>query len=82
MLGSDMEKRMKATLEYQLPEEMEELRSAVDGSTLAGAVQGFDQKLRQLVKHAESNDPLAPGLKRARELLRNELEDELLYVLG
>ena len=73
---------MKATLEYQLPEEMAELRSAVDGSSLAGAVQGFDQKLRQLVKHAEIDDPMAPGLEKARELLREELDEELLYVLG
>ena len=45
----------KATLEFSLPEEQSEFQDAVQGGSLKGCVQDFDNHMRSLYKYSEEN---------------------------
>ena len=55
---------MRATLDFDLPEERIEHLTAGKGGELAGLVHQLDQWLRQRIKHGK----LSRGERKAREL--------------
>jgi hypothetical protein len=44
---------MKATLEFELPEEQEQFRVAVNGAAWQAVLQNLDQQMRGVVKHGD-----------------------------
>ena len=64
---------MKATLEFDLPEEQEEFRVAVNGAAWQAVLQNLDQQLRGVVKHGD--DPVeAEHAQRWRDVLHDLAE--------
>ena len=61
---------MKATLEFDLPEEAEEFRVACDGATWKAVVWDFDQWLRNQIKHCDRED-----LQEVQDML-HEIKDD------
>ena len=61
---------MKATLEFNLPEEREEFKSASDGWKWQSVVWDFDQMLRGKIKHGNQEE-LVP----VREALNGLIAD-------
>lgn len=64
---------MKATLSFNLPEEAEEHRLALDGHKWRTVVEEVDRELRNVAKHGE--DPAANHAAWARELLYSVIEE-------
>jgi hypothetical protein len=48
---------MKSILEFNLPEEAEDLQLALNGSKYMSAVHELDQELRSKIKYAPDNQP-------------------------
>ena len=61
---------MTATLNYSLPEEEVEFRTAANAMALRAAVQEFDNWLRGIVKHGSA-------LMATPEIIRARLHEEL-----
>ena len=59
---------MKATLEFNLPEEREEFEGATDGWKWQSVVWDFDQMLREKIKHGNQEE-LVPVREALRELV-------------
>ena len=69
---------MKATLEFNLPEEEQEHRDAIEGTSWKLAVWDLDQILRNALKHGSSG--LCEDSRDATlEYIRNELHNTLDY---
>lgn len=62
---------MKAILEFDLPEEAEELKSAQDGNKWQCVVQDFDNELRSKIKYSE----LSEAELATYEFIRSRLYD-------
>jgi hypothetical protein len=65
---------MKATLEFDLPEDREEHTNAVNGTAWKCLVFDFDQTLRSWLKHGQPGDKAA-GLQAARDSLRETIQE-------
>lgn len=61
---------MKATLEFQLPNERNEHRLALAGQDLYGALSQLDQRLRSLIKYGASPDDPKTVEELAQEIRR------------
>jgi len=65
---------MKATLEFNLPEEKYEYKSALQGADLRLTVFNLDNMLRGFLKHGHSFNSADEALEAIRASLREELE--------
>ena len=63
---------MKATLEFNLPEEQTEFQDAVDGSNFKHVLWKLDQHCRSNVKYASdmANDEVLDTYEEIRDLIR------------
>ena len=71
---------MKAVLEFDLPEENTDFKSAINGHNYKNAIWDFDQMLRSEMKHKELSDDTYKAYKWCREQLRKILEEENLFI--
>jgi len=70
---------MKATLEFDLPEEASEHRAALDGNDWRSVVTELDELLRTWIKHGGLNEMKTPeALQHVRTTLLQSLEDRNL----
>ena len=60
---------MKATLEFNIPEEREEFNAACYAMDLRLALNDVDQKLRALLKHGTPNDESAEVAQECRQII-------------
>lgn len=65
---------MKATLEFNLPEEAEEHRNALDGHRYLRSLQVLDDHLRHWTKHGHEFKTPDEALQAARDQLHREME--------
>ena len=65
------------TLEFSLPEEADELRSALQGDVVRAALFDLDQRLRMAIKHPCDGTPedVTNALEDARRWLHECLDD-------
>lgn len=64
---------MKATIEFTLPEERDEMEYAMKGHEYAAALSDTDNKLRTLIKYNQDlSDDVLVGLQMARDILREQ----------
>ena len=64
-----------ATLEFDLPDEQTEFRSATQGSQAKGILWDIDQRCRALIKY---NDAASDDARRLAEEIRGMIPAELL----
>ena len=62
----------KSTLEFNLPEERDELRYALNAVAYIAALQEIDNYLRGRLKYEELDEPVRDALQSARDFLHNE----------
>jgi hypothetical protein len=67
---------MKATLEFNLPEEREEHQVALDGQKWAGIACGMNEQLRSWMKHGHGFANAEQALDETRKLLLQSIENE------
>lgn len=69
---------MKATLEFNLPEEKEEYETCYHGTKWSLVVWNLDQELRKRTKYAPDNTPeeVVEELQEIRDFLWGLLEEE------
>lgn len=71
-----------ATIQFNLPEEEREFRSAVKGDKYHRSIAEFDQELRMLAKHGtdDANRAMTPDKVRSRlwEILAENDADDIL----
>lgn len=65
---------MKATLEFDLPEDRDAHNDAVNGTAWKCLVFDFDQQLREWLKHGQPGDKAA-GLQAARDSLWESIRE-------
>ena len=65
---------MKATLEFNLPDDQDDFQDAVNGQKWRLMVWNFDQKLRSQLKY---NDKLSPEQYKVYEEIRNLLWEKM-----
>ena len=66
---------MKARLEYDLPDDVNDYRSAVDGWRWRRVVEDMDNKLRDRLKYGDVPDPLYDELDTLRKELCELMQD-------
>lgn len=71
---------MKATLEFDLPEDNKDFQAAINGHNYKSAIWDFDQLLRSEMKYKELSDETYQAYKWCREELRKILEQDNLYI--
>jgi hypothetical protein len=71
---------MKAILEFDLPEENADFKSAINGHNYKNAIWDFDQMLRSEMKHKELSDDTYKAYEYCRKQLRRILEEENLFI--
>jgi hypothetical protein len=71
---------MKAILEFDLPEENTDFKSAINGHNYKNAVWDFDQMLRSEMKHKELSDDTYKAYEYCRKELRRILEEDNLFI--
>lgn len=70
---------MKATLEFNLPEEAEDYDAAVAGPAYLSILQDLDNFLRSQLKH---NDELSDDERRAYDKVRSDIYERVDPVSG
>jgi hypothetical protein len=71
---------MKAVLEFDLPEENADFKSAINGHNYKNAIWDFDQLLRSEMKHKELSDDTYKAYENCRKELRRILEEDNLFI--
>ena len=71
---------MKATLEFNLPEEDAEHRMAIDGSNWKYVVSEMDEYLRSQIKYQELPEEVDKALQAARDNLHELCNDNNLDI--
>jgi hypothetical protein len=71
---------MKAVLEFDLPEENADFKSAINGHNYKNAIWDFDQMLRSEMKHKELSDDTYKAYEYCRKELRRILEEDNLFI--
>jgi hypothetical protein len=71
---------MKAILEFDLPEENADFKSAINGHNYKNAIWDFDQMLRSEMKHKELSDDTYKAYEYCRKELRRILEEDNLFI--
>ena len=65
---------MKATLEFNLPEEEAEFNHSKNGSKFASAIRELDNHLRGKIKHGALSDKELAIYEEIRQLIYGELD--------
>jgi len=65
----------KLTLEFTLPEETEEMQTAVNAGRMRWAVYEFDMKLRNILRHGTMPELDADTVEKVRSMLHESLGD-------
>jgi len=73
---------MRATLEFQIPEESEEHQTAVDGWKWRALVQDMDNGLRLRIKHGTDSGEVKDALQLVRDALHKAADDNGVSVWG
>jgi len=71
---------MKATLEFDLPEDNTDFQSAINGHNYKSAIWDFDQLLRSEMKHKELSEETHNAYEYCRKELRKILEQDNLFI--
>jgi hypothetical protein len=71
---------MKAVLEFDLPEQNTDFKSAINGHNYKNAIWDFDQLLRSEMKYKELSDETYEAYKYCREQLRKILAEDNLFI--
>jgi len=71
---------MKAILEFDLPEENDDFRYAINGKNYKSAIWDFDQLLRSEIKYKDLSEDTYKAYKYCREELRKILEQDNLFI--
>jgi hypothetical protein len=66
---------MKARLEYELPDEAADFRTAADGWRWRRVVEEVDQRLRDRLKYGDLPDPLHDELDKLRQEMCELMQD-------
>jgi hypothetical protein len=66
---------MKATLEFNLPEEQAEHYNAINGSTFRYCLEELDQELRNWLKHGHVFEDPTDALAAVRKVLHDLIHD-------
>lgn len=66
---------MKATLEFDLPQESVEHYEAVNGTAFRVALQGVDERLRMWLKHGHEFESADGALEACRKLIDLEMRE-------
>ena len=66
---------MKARLEYELPEEQHDFRTAADGWRWRRVVEEMDTRLRDRLKYGDVPDPIYDELDTIRKELSEVMHD-------
>lgn len=69
---------MRATLEFSLPEEREELDHALKGTDAVAVLHAMDNYLRERLKYHELTDEVATVLQEVRTKLHEEVDDHMI----
>lgn len=71
---------MKAKLTFNLPDEQEEFKNALDGTSLALAIHEIDQYMRSELKHADLTDEVHDKVQEIRDELHSILTNYNLAI--
>lgn len=71
---------MKAKLTFNLPDEQEEFKAAMDGSAMSCALHDIDQYLRSQLKHYDLPDEVANKVLEIRDELHSILSNYNLAI--
>jgi len=71
---------MKATLEFDMIQEREELENAIHGGDWKSVVGDFDQKLRGYLKYGHTFKDVDEALEKVREELHDEVNERGLQL--
>ena len=71
---------MKATLEFNLPEEAAEHRAAIDGSDWKYVVTEMDEYFRSQIKYQDLSGEITKALQAARDNLHELCNDNNLNI--
>ncbi len=71
---------MKVELSFNLPEEEEEFRAAINGQKLRSITYDFDQWLRNQIKYEDLTDEEYQTLQKCRDRFTEMFYDEDLFI--
>jgi hypothetical protein len=71
---------MKAVLEFDLPEDNTDFKSAINGHKYKDAIWDFDQLLRSEIKYKDLSEDTYKAYKFCRDELRKILAEENLFI--
>ncbi len=71
---------MKVELSFNLPEEEEDFRAAINGQKLRSITYDFDQWLRNQIKYEDLTDEEYQNLQKCRDQFRAMFYDEDLFI--
>ena len=71
---------MKVELSFNLPEEEEEFRAAINGQKLRSITYDFDQWLRNQIKYEDLTDEEYQALQKCRDQFMAMFYDEDLFI--
>lgn len=66
----------KVAITYDLPEEVDDLKAALQGKDLQLVLWNVDQYLRSKIKYATSSEETHKAYTELREFIHSELEDK------
>lgn len=67
---------MKATLQFDLPEESQEHLDALNGTAWRAVVHNVDWAIRNLQKHGHNLASIEEALEAFRDVIQNEINDK------
>ena len=67
---------MKATLQFDLPEESQDHLDALNGTTWKVVVYSIDARVRNLQKHGHNLASIEDALETFRDVIQNEINDK------
>jgi hypothetical protein len=71
---------MKVELSFNLPEEEDDFRAAINGQKLRGITYDFDQWLRNQIKYEDLTDEEYQTFQKCRDQFRAMFYDEYLFI--
>jgi hypothetical protein len=72
---------MKVELSFNLPEEEEEFRAAINGQKLRWITYHFDEWLRNQIKYEDLSDEQYETYQKCRDRFREMFYDEDLFIV-
>ena len=71
---------MKAVLEFDLPEDNQDFKAAINGSNYRSAIWDYDQWLRSEMKYGDLPDATYKAYEECRKKLREILEEDNIQI--